>query len=166
MKLSFSIPLLLLMLILNFGCTKSQQNSANAYVTANIGTINYSSKKDNVNVNESAAVPNGTVGGQFQVTITANDDNATSTNKSYLVIAVGYNPGDIKTYDVGSKQAICSYHKSGSTQDDIAQTGTVTITSNHANDAALGHQLDGSFDFITYGGVHVTNGSFTVYVSN
>jgi len=161
MKKNYFIISIAFLLLVATGCTKDQTNSFSAAVTATVGTTPYSSTKNNVNVGESAIVPGGTVGGTEQVTITAGSDASTD---SYLVIAFGYAANDIKTYSVATHEAICAYHKSGTSNDDLATSGTVTITGNDSSDVSLGKHLTGTFDFTTQAGVHIT-GNFSVQVN-
>jgi curli biogenesis system outer membrane secretion channel CsgG len=161
MKKHYFIVAIAFLLLTVTGCSKEETNSFSASVTATVGTTSYSSTKNNVNVGESGIVAGGTVGGTEQVTITATNDAASD---SYLVIAFGYAANDVKSYSVASKQAICAYHKSGTTNDDLAVSGTVTITSNDASDVSLGKHLMGTFDFTTQSGVHVV-GNFSVQVN-
>lgn len=162
-KISFAFSLIMLSLLVG-NCTKDKANAESAYVKATIGTIAFYSSTDKVNVGEDANPQGGTTGGTEQVTITAESEASTGTDKDYLVIAFGYKAGDIKTYSIQQKEAISAYHKSGS-GDDIAQTGTVTITDNKVSDFSLGRYLHGTFDITTQKGVHVSNGTFTVYVN-
>lgn len=150
-------------LLLATGCTKDQTNSFSASVTGTVGTSSYSSTSNNVNVGEGGIVAGGTVGGTEQVTITAAND---ANNADYLVIAFGYAANDVKSYNVASKHAICAYHKSGASSDDIAVSGTVTITKNEAIQIQgfEGKHLTGTFDFTTQSGVHIT-GNFSVQVN-
>ena len=163
--INFTIAFVFLLSML-VSCTKKETNAQSASVTATIGTTQFTSSGTSVNVGEDPTpAQGGTVGGQEQVTITAESDASAGTDKDYLVIAFGYNPGDIKSYSVQKREAICAYHKSGS-NDDIALTGTVTITSNTSLDGALGKHLDGTFNFTTQKGLNVSNGAFIVQVNN
>jgi hypothetical protein len=164
-KIYFAISLVLLLFFI--GCIKDLQttggNSQFASIKATIGTISFNSNKNNVNVQMSPPQQGGTVGGQSQVTLTGESDISTGTDKDYLVIAFGYNPGDIKKYSIEKKEAICAYHKSGSS-DDITLQGTVTILKNSISGNGK-YYLYGTFDFTTQKGVHVNTGTFTVYVN-
>lgn len=161
-RISFSLSLILSLLF--FSCTKQQENENTAFVTATIGTTAFSSNKANVNVGEHPNPQGGVIGGTEQVTITGQSDASTGTDKDYIVIAFGYKAGDVKSYSIDSKEAIGAYHKSGS-PDDVALKGTVTITGNSGLDGSLGKHLNGTFDFTTQQGVHVSSGAFGVQVN-
>ena len=164
--INFTIAFVLLLSML-VSCTKKETNAQYAYVAATIGTSQFSSSGTSVNVGEDPTpAQGGTIGGQEQVTITAESNASTGTDKDYLVIAFGYNPEDIKSYSVQNREAICAYHQSGSNGDDIALTGTVTITDNGVLDGALGKHLNGTFNFTTQKGINVSNGTFSVQVNN
>ena len=149
------------LVLLITGCTKDQTNSFSASVTATIGTSQFSSSRNNVNVGESSPVQGGTVGGTEQVTITATSD---ASSDNFLVISFGYAANDVKTYQVSNQEAICAYHAANSSNDDLATSGSVTITSNDKSDVSDGKHLTGTFDFTTQGGIHIT-GDFSVQVN-
>jgi len=164
--INFTIAFVFLLSML-VSCTKKETNAQSATVTATIGTTQFTSSGTNVDVGEDPTpAQGGTIGGQEQVTITSESNASTGTDKDYLVITFGYNPGDIKSYSVQNREAICAYHKSGSNGDDIALTGTVTITDNQGVDGSLGKHLHGTFNFTTQKGINVSNGTFSVQVNN
>ncbi|MBV9961519.1 MAG: hypothetical protein JO072_04670 [Parafilimonas sp.] len=159
MRKNYFVVAAAFLMLITAGCSKSSTNKFSANVQATIGTNAFSSTKNNVNVDESAPVQGGTVGGTEQVTITATSDASSS---SYLVIAFGYAANDVKTYNIADQEALCAYN-SGS-GDDPAVSGSVTITSNNTSEVSEGKHLSGTFDFTTQGGVHVS-GYFGVQVS-
>lgn len=162
--INFTIAFVFLLLML-VSCTKKQENAQNAYVGTTIGTAQFTSSGVNVNVGEDSLSQGGTLGGEEQVTITAESDASTGSDKDYLVIAFGYKQGDIKSYSVQNKEAIGAYHKSGSNGDDIAISGTVTITDNVGLDGSLGKHLNGTFNFTTQKGLNISSGTFGVQVN-
>ena len=161
MKNLFLAGGLAFLLVATNSCSKDATNKFNASVTATVGSVAFASSSSNVNVGESAPVSGGTTGGTEQVTITATSDASSS---SYIVIAFGYAANDVKTYSISDGEAICAYRASGGGSDDIAVSGTVTITENNSSEVSQGKHLSGTFDFTTSGGDHIT-GDFSVQVS-
>lgn len=161
MKKNYLLFAIAFLFLMTTGCNKKQKNTYDADVTATIGTIAFHSTGKNVDVGESPAVVGSAMGGTEDVTITGSDNTVT---ESYLVVEFGYTANDVKSYSVDTKQAICAYHKSGAVSDDVALTGSVTITKNIPVEITVGKHLEGNYDFTTQAGIHVT-GTFSVQVN-
>lgn len=89
-----------------------------------------------------------------------------NSSNEYISIVFKYtgNTGTVNiTSPLTSSNAVMAYHKAGATSDDIALSGSVTVTAITELAVSSSHKkIDGTFDFITQTNAHVT-GSFTVF---
>ena len=131
-------------------CTKKQVDQLTTQsMTATIGTAAYTAKEV---VGRSDPNPNAAWAGKTEVTITGSNGN------SYIVVAImdwnESNPTLDYSFSSPNQTAIGGYN-SGSGSDDPIVSGTLHLTSSIG-----GVYIEGTFDFTTQAGVHVSNGYY------
>ena len=149
-KFTFSLILFLSISTIFVSCTKKQVDQLTTQsMTANIGTAAYTAKEV---VGRSDPNPSPGWTGKTEVTITGSNGN------SYIVVAImdwnESNPTLDYSFSSPNQTAIGGYN-SGSGSDDPILAGTL-----HIKTSIGGVYIEGSFDFITQLGVHVSNGYF------
>ena len=131
-------------------CTKKQVDQLTTQsMTANIGTVAYTAKEV---VGRSDPNPSPGWTGKTEVTITGSNGN------SYIVVAImdwnESNPASDYSFSSPNQTAIGGYN-SGSGSDDPIVSGTLHLTTSIG-----GVYIEGTFDFTTQAGVHVSNGYY------
>lgn len=149
-KSIFSLILLLSISTIFVSCTKKQvEQLTTQSMAANIGTSGFTAKEVNGRTDPN---PNANWAGKTEVTITGSDDSR------YITVAImDWNESNpTLDYSFNSPNAtVIGGYNSGSGSDDIVTSGTLHLTTSLG-----GVYIEGSFDFITQLGVHISNGYF------
>ena len=146
---------LFLMLLLGLStflnsCTKKQQEQLTTQsMTANIGTTGFTAKEI---VGQSNPNPSANWTGKTEVTLTGSDGS------SYITVAImdwnESNPTIDYSFSSPNPTVIGGYNN-GTGSDDVIASGTL-----HLKTSIGGVYIEGSFDFVTQLGIHVSNGYF------
>lgn len=149
-KSLLTLTLLLSVSTIFVSCTKKQVDALTTQtMTADIGTSAFSAQDVN---GQSDPNPNGGWAGKTEVTITG------SKGSSYVTVAImdwnESNPTLDYSFNSPNPTAIGGFN-TGSGADDVAVSGTL-----HLKTSVGGVYIEGSFDFITQSGVHISNGYF------
>ena len=131
-------------------CTKKQvEQLTTQTLDASIGTSAFKATEVNGQTDPN---PNANWAGKSEVTITG------SEGSKYITVAImdwnESNPTLDYTFNSPNPTAIGGYN-SGSGADDVAVSGTLHLTT-----SVGGVYIEGTFDFITQSGVHVSSGHF------
>ena len=120
-------------------CKKDKANTPNNSLTAQIGSSQFSSSGNDVNVN-----------------ITGSDLTISGESGSeVLTIAVANYTNATGTFHFDNGEALGGYASSGTSGDDVIISGTIVITQ-------AGGTIAGTFSGTTQGGTTVSGGSFSV----
>ena len=120
-------------------CKKDKTTAPNNSLTAQIGSSQFSSTGNDVNVNITGP----------ELTITGVSGN------QVLTIAVANYTGATGTFHFDNSEALGGYDNGGGVGDDVIVTGAVVITQ-------AGGTIAGTFSGTTQGGTTISNGSFSV----
>jgi hypothetical protein len=149
----------LALLVSFISCEKKEVEQVYGTMTA---TINPGGGSFTATSVTSSANPN-TIPRTFPYQLSIEGRNASN---EYISIVFRYTgtTGTVNiTAPLTSSNAVMAYHKAGAAGDDIALSGSITVTA--ITELALNSshkKIDGTFDFITQSNAHVT-GNFTVF---
>jgi len=146
----FAVILLLSISTIFVSCTKKQVDELTTQLmTADVGAVAFTAKEVNGRTDPN---PNANWAGKKEVTITGSD------GAKYITVAImDWNENNpTLDYSFNSPNAtVIGGYNSGSGSDDIIISGTL-----HIKTSLAGVYIEGSFDFVTQLGVHVSNGYF------
>ena len=120
-------------------CKKDKTTPPNNSLTAQIGSSQFNSSGNDVNVN--------LTGSELTITGVSGDE--------VLTVAVANYTNATGTFHFDNGEALGGYASSGTSGDDVIVSGTLTITQ-------VGGTIAGTFSGTTQGGTSVSNGSFSV----
>ncbi len=120
-------------------CKKDNSTTPNNSLTAQIGSSQFSSSGNSVNVNITGS----------ELTITG------ESGGTVLTVAVANYTNAAGTFHFDNGEALGGYADSGTSGDDVFVSGTVVITQ-------AGSTIAGTFSGTTQGGTTISNGSFSV----
>ena len=153
-KSLLALSLLLSISTIFVSCTKKQvEQLTTQTMTASIGTSSFTAKEVN---GQSAANVNAGWSGKTEVSITGSDGTRNVTVA--LMDWNESNPTLDYTFNSPTPTVIGGYN-SGSGADDVAVSGTLHLTT-----SVGGVYIEGTFDFMTQSGVHVSSGHFYVKI--